>query len=191
MGPCNALRTRGSAKLPMRSLGGYPVLQIELARSESDLREIFQRGDTQKNLQDAAMGNNLDTFLFIPSYTGLLVLLGLLLRRSPRLIGHWPLLVALLLVPVITICDWGENWGIARAIHHMGVQGGPEPEDALKISTPSLVKWITTLIVLAAFGLEAFYTRNWKWFPLAGAFVCSSLGIAFVLCSYARERWNW
>jgi hypothetical protein len=117
----------------MCSLGNYPVLQIELARSERDLVEIFRPGDTKANLHDADVGNNVDTFLFIPSYTGLLVTLGLLLGRSPRLSGHWPLLIALLLVPVIAIGDWGENWGIARALNDIQVQGSPEPGDALRI----------------------------------------------------------
>jgi hypothetical protein len=188
--PRNALKARGSAPLPIHSLGKRPVLQIELAWSEQDLMKVFQPGDTKANLHDANVGNNLDTFLFIPSYTGLLLTLGLLIARSPRLSAQWPLFIALLLTPAIAICDWGENWGIARAIHHIEVQGKPEAGDALRISTPSLAKWTLTMVVCAVFGMEAFYTRNWKWFPAAVALILLSLGIAFVLCSYARERWG-
>jgi hypothetical protein len=188
--PHNALKARGPEPLPIHSLGKQPVLQIELAWTEQDLLKIFRPGNTKVNLYDANVGNHWDTFLFIPSYTGLLITVGLLIARSPRLSGQWPLFIALLLTPAIAICDWRENWGIARAIHHMEVQGRPEPGDALRISTPSLIKWTLTMAVCALFGMEALYTRNWKWFPVAGVFILLSVGIAFVLCSYARERWG-
>jgi hypothetical protein len=189
--PRNALKGRGSAKLPMRSLGEKPVLQIELARSEADLMQIFLVGNVEENLHDAAVGNNLDTFLFIPSYTGLLFMLCLLLSRFTRTSGHGPLLIAaVLLVPMIAICDWSENRGITRAIHHIEAQGSPEARDAIRISNPSLVKWTLTVLVLAVLGVEALYTNNWKWFPLAATLILLSSWIAFVLFAYARERWG-
>jgi hypothetical protein len=188
--PHNALKERGSAQLPMYSLGDRPVLQIELARSEADLMQIFLPGNIKANLRDAAVGNNLDTFLFIPSYTGLLFTLSLLLSRFIRPSGHDALLIAaILLVPMIAICDWSENWGITRAIHHIEAQGRPEAGDAVRISNPSLVKWTLTMLVLAVLGVEALYASNWKWFLLAAALILLSSWIAFVLCTYARERW--
>ncbi len=188
--PRNALKGRGSAQLPMHSLGNRPVLQIELARTEADLMQIFLVGNIQANLHDAAVGNNLDTFLFIPSYTGLLFTLCLLLSRFTRPSGHGSLLIAaILLVRVIAICDWSENWGITRAIHHIEAQGSPEAGDAVRISNPSLVKWTLTMLVLAVLGVEALYASNWKWFPLAAALILLSSWIAFVLSTYARERW--
>jgi hypothetical protein len=188
--PHNALKSRGPAPLPIHSLRKAPVLQIELAWNEQDLMKVFQPGCTEANLHDANVGNYLDTFLFIPSYTGLLITVGLLIARSPRLNGHWPLFLALLLAPAIAIFDLSENLRISRVIHHIEVQGKPEPGDALRISTPSLAKWTLTMAICAVFAMEAFYTRNWKWFPVAGVFILLSLGIAFVLYAYARERWG-
>ncbi len=164
-------------------------MQIELAWTEADLMKIFSPGDIKANLRDARAGNNFDTYLFIPAYMGFLISLGLLLGRFTRLSSAIPLLIVILIVPIISICDWSENFGIARAIHHIEVHGNPDVGDAVRISSPSLIKWTLTAVVLAAFGIEAFYTVNWKWFPLAAALVFLSLWIAFVLCSYARERW--
>lgn len=188
--PLNAMKARGSARLPIRSLGRKPVLQIELAWSDADLMKIFSPGDIEANLRDAKAGNNLDTFLFIPSYSCLLIALGLLLSRFTRFSSPKLLLIIVLLVPIIAICDWSENFGIARAIEHIEAHRSPNDGDAVKISCPSLMKWILTVVVLGAFGIEAFYTNSWKWFPLATAFVLLSLRIASVLCFYARERWS-
>lgn len=187
--PRNALKARGAAKLPMRSLGNRPVLQIELARSEADLAQIFLPGNTEANLSDASVGNNLDTFLFIPAYTGFLISLGLLLARNPRIRIHRALLLITLLVPIIAVFDWAENWGIERTIHHIETQGSPQSGDASSISTPSLAKWILTMLILAVFGVEAFYTASWRWFPVGTVLLLLSLWIAIILSAYARERW--
>src|SRR5215469_13991224 len=82
MDPYNRLTGRGDAPLPMHRLGNAPIIQIELARSEDDLRAIFLAGDVARNLRDARMGNDLDTFLYIPAYTGFFIVLGVILRRA-------------------------------------------------------------------------------------------------------------
>src|SRR5260370_21925304 len=70
--PHNRLPGRQGALLPMPVLGKAPILQVELARNNDDLRQVLMVGDVQQNLRDATTGNRLDTFLFIPAYTGLL-----------------------------------------------------------------------------------------------------------------------
>jgi hypothetical protein len=188
--PYNALPGRGTEKLPMHSLGQKPILQIELSRNESDLAHILQRGDTSANLRDAMIGNNLDTFLFIPSYTGLLLCLTLLLSRFTKFTSPALPLAVLRRVPIIALSDWTENWGIARTIHHIKSEGAPTAGDALRISTPSLVKWTLTAIVLMVLGVEALYVRSWKWVPLAAVLIPLGSWIAVILSSYARERWG-
>jgi hypothetical protein len=63
MSPYNKLQGRKSGdSLPMTSLGDRPVLQIELARQESDLKCVLKSGDWMRNVRDAWTGNQLDTF---------------------------------------------------------------------------------------------------------------------------------
>lgn len=188
--PYNALPGRGTERLPMHSLGQKPILQIELSRNEPDLAFILQCGDTRANLRDAMIGNNLDTFLFIPSYTGLLLCLALLLSRFTKLTSPALPLAVLLLVPIIALSDWTENFGIARTIHHVESESAPSAGDALRISTPSLIKWTLTAVVLIVLGVEALYVRSLKWVPLAAVLIFVGAWIAVILSSYGRERWG-
>ena len=47
--PHNKLEGRKGAKLPMRALGDAPVLQLELARNEGDIRAVLMQGDIARN----------------------------------------------------------------------------------------------------------------------------------------------
>jgi hypothetical protein len=189
IGPANAMKGRGTAPLPIASLGDRPVLQIELAWKEAQLEQIFLGGDKKANFHDASVGNTLDTLLFIPAYAGALITLGLMICRATKLRGPVPYLI-LLLVPAIACCDWSENWGVSNTIHHMETQGKPDAGDAVRISTPSLIKWALTALVLAALGIEAFYTGSAKWWPVTviSAFIATWIGA--VLSCYAKERWG-
>jgi hypothetical protein len=153
--PHNRLPGRGGAQLPMRSPSNQPILQIELARSESDLVEVLAAGDTNRNLEDAKSGNDLDTFLFIPSYAGLLISTGLLVAHRDRRWQPTLVLVAIIAVPAAAVCDWLENAGIASTISHFHSNGAPRPGDARRISRPSLTKWTILALVLLTYGISA------------------------------------
>src|SRR2546430_5794389 len=75
--PHNSLPGRGAKPLPIPNLVGGPVVQLELARSEQDIRDILMVGNTAQNVSDARAGNKYDTFLFIPAYSALLLVLAL------------------------------------------------------------------------------------------------------------------
>src|SRR5947209_14963839 len=99
----NALPARGSSPLPLKTLPAKPILQVELGRSDRDLQTIFSPdgadlAELMQNIRDARIGNNLDTFLFIPVYTVLLVSLGLLLARTN--VTRTVVLVCIAAVPV-------------------------------------------------------------------------------------------
>jgi hypothetical protein len=167
--PYNRLAGRGKARLPISSLSQKPILQIELARQDLDLVDILAPGDTKRNLHDARVGNDLDTFFFIPAYTGLLLSVGLLLLRSDQ---RWQKLklVGAVAVPVAAVCDWLENAGITATLDHFGSNGAPLPGDAMHISRPSLVKWTLLSIILSIYGICAL--RNlipWRWARLGMA----------------------
>jgi hypothetical protein len=186
IGPHNKLPYRGNAPLPMKSLGKMPILQIELARKDSDLVQVFTPGDLRRNLDDARKGNTLDTFLFIPAYSGLLIMTGLILAREDERWCAMLVLVALVAVPLAAVCDWMENHGIFVTLDHFQQAGHPQPDDATRISTPSLVKWTTLALVFLIYGVAAFRRLGtWNW-PFA---VIGVLGVglgAILVCTLIR-----
>jgi hypothetical protein len=142
LGRFNRLPSRGNAPLPIRSLGNQPIIQIELARSEDDLRAVLSAGNRAANLRDVRTGNRIDSFLFIPAYAGLLTAFGVLLRRHSAARLRAFVVTALLLVPVIAVCDWVENGGISQTLDHFETSAGPHAGDAARIAYPSLAKWL-------------------------------------------------
>jgi hypothetical protein len=114
IGPHNKLPGRNNAPLPMKSLGKMPTLQVELARKDSDLVQVFNSGDLKCNLKDARKGNTLDTFLFIPAYSGLLITIGLMLACVDK---HWRgmlVQVALVAVPLAPFVIGWRTTAIAQ-----------------------------------------------------------------------------
>jgi hypothetical protein len=188
IGPYNRLSGRGAAKLPMRSMGDRPILQLELARSEDDVRAVLMVGDQGKNLHDASVGNALDSFLFIPAYAGFLFAVGLLLSRTD---AQWESLLsalAVVAVPVIALCDWTENLGIANVIGHIQHTGEPRAGDAMRISVPSLVKWSLLTVTLLAYGASAVRNANAWRLPLGIMLIVAGLLLATMLVRYLPER---
>jgi len=174
----------------MKSLG-KPILQLELARNEDDIRAILMKGDKPRNLADARAGNLLDTWLFIPGYAGLLLTLGLLLARGTC--RDSLLIAALVLVPVIAIADWTENAGIERAIEHIAPDHGePHPGDAHRISTPSIVKWTLIAVVLLWYGVAGVISVPSWYAAWPGVIATIALIAGFAearqLAGYFRER---
>jgi hypothetical protein len=146
----NALSARGSAPLPLKTLPPKPILQVELGRSDRDLHAIFLpdgagRAELMQNIRDARIGNTLDTFLFIPGYTVLLMSVGVLLARTN--VTRTVVFVCVAAVPVAAICDWAENKGIAIALDHLEADKAPHPGDAKRI-----VKWALLALVLLTYG---------------------------------------
>ena len=155
LGPKNSLKGRRGAPLPIRSLGKSPVLQLELARNEQDLRDILLVGDVEANFADARAGNRIDTWLFIPLYAGSLLLTGNLLARGEP---DWPAVLlwfSVIAVSTIAICDWIENAAIERTLRHVEIDKAPHPGDARAISFPSLIKWNLLALVLLVYAVSA------------------------------------
>jgi predicted acylesterase/phospholipase RssA len=99
--------------------------------------------------------------------------------------------MALVAVPLTAIFDWMENHGIAVVLDKLK-RGTPlVTRDATRISTPSLVKWITLALVLRIYGLVALQgLRTWNWGHAATAYAGLSIAtaIAYTLVRYLRER---
>ena len=189
--PHNRLPGRHGAELPIPVLGNSPILQVELARNEDDLRRVLMVGDNENNLRDATEGNRLDTFLFIPAYTGLLFLTGMLLTRTGSRLARVVFLLSVLAVPAIAVCDWMENLGIAKAIAHISQDGGPHDGDAVRISTPSFVKWALISAVLLIYGAAAAATKPQVWrLALALVLLATGLRLAITLSRYAWLRYG-
>jgi hypothetical protein len=192
--PHNKLPGRGNAPLPMKSLKRSAILQVELARQESDIVDVIGTGDVKRNVSDANAGNRLDTYLFVPGYIGLLVTVGLFLRRSQSNWGRKLLSVLILAVLAAGVCDWTENAGIDICLRHFKEYGGPQAGDAIRISFPSIVKWSLLSIVLFLFGVSALGSAKTELMNrnamIVIAVACTFLGIYMIvtLLGYARER---
>jgi hypothetical protein len=109
-------------------------------------------GDTKRNVRDDRVGNLLDTFLFIPGYTGFLFATGALLARTDSRLHRIGLLLALVAVPTVAICDWAENLGIANTLDDIAQDGAPHGGDARRISVFSMVKWTLLAVSLVIYG---------------------------------------
>jgi hypothetical protein len=185
--PHNKLEGRNRAKLPMKALGDAPILQLELARNEGDIRAVLMEGDIARNLADARAGNQFDTWLFIPGYAGVLLTVGALLARvTPR---RAIVVAALAAIPVIAVCDWVENAGIEHAIDHVARGGAPLPGDAQRISTPSIFKWTLLALVLVCYGVTGVFSRA-GWVAAGVGIIClaASAKLGIQLAGYFRER---
>src|SRR5262249_17447286 len=149
--------------LPSKALGNRPILQIELARQETDLVEVLAPG-RYPTLLAARHANTFDTFLFIPGYAGVLFCLGFLLalrNKTWRPILVW---VVLLCVPMAAIFDWIENAGISATLDHFASGGAPHAGDAQRISTASLIKWGLLSFILLVYSAAIFsnlYRGGW------------------------------
>jgi hypothetical protein len=186
IGPYNELPDRKPGdKLPMElgRLGNRPVIEIELARNESDLIAVLKSGEHwEKNLENAKRGNELDTFLFIPGYAGLLLFLGLLVGCQ---VPQWRSalsVIALVGAPLIAILDWLENAGITATLNHFGaVPHMPQVGDAVRISDPSFVKWTLIASILLFYFLALFANaRKISWaYRLIALAALSLSGITF------------
>lgn len=188
--PHNRLPGRHGARLPMPVLGDAPILQVELARNNDDLRRVLMVGDVEENLKDATAGNRYDTFLFIPAYTGLLFAIGMLLSRTGSRLARTVFLLAVLAVPAIAVCDWMENYGISEAIQHISADGGPHDGDAVRISTPSFVKWVLISVVLLIYGVAAASKAQWWRLALSVVLLVAGSALAIKLGRYAWLRWS-
>jgi len=186
--PHNALRSRGGAKLPMPVLGNRPILQVELARDDEDLRSVLLAGDVKQNLQDAKIGNRLDNFLFVPAYSGFLLALGLLLASSDNRFARLAFLLAVLVVPVIAVCDWLENLGITRTIGHIESNGAPESGDAVRISFPSIIKWCLIAGVLIGYALVSLSNVSLPYGILGLLLLAIGAIVAITMARYLRLR---
>jgi hypothetical protein len=195
IGPYNKLEGRGKdVPLPMKLgplLGDRPVIQIELARWESDLCAILNSGDWQKNADDARKGNELDTFLFIPGYAGLLLFFGLLVGRQ---VPQWRTavsVIALVVAPFIAILDWLENAGITAALNHFQASRTFPVGDALRISTPSSVKWTLIAFLLLAYFVALLANAgkiSWAYRLIASAALSLSAITFYTLVRYVIAR---
>jgi len=181
----NRLTGRGGAPLPIAGLGDRPILHLELPRSEDDLRAVLSRGDRAKNLRDARAGNRIDSLFFVPAYTALLVVVGLLLQRGavPRV--NALLMIAVLIVPVVAACDWAENAGITRTLDHFEQGGGPQPGDAARIAYPSLAKWWLLTLVLLIDGVAGVIAGPLWRRGLSVLLLIAGGGLAFIIARYA------
>jgi DMSO reductase anchor subunit len=190
LGRFNRLPSRGSAPLPIRSLGNQPIMHIELPRDESDLRAVLSVGDQAANVRDVRTGNTIDSFLFIPAYAGLLAAIGVLLRRHSAARLRAIVVTALLLVPLIAACDWVENGGIGQTLDHFETSAGPHARDAARIAYPSLAKWLLLTLVLLVYGVAAVaeppvWRRGIGVLLLVFAAVLTS-----TLARYGLQRWG-
>src|SRR5262249_1550725 len=125
LGPRNSLSARGSAALPMRSLGDKPILQLELVRSERDIVMILapEGAERDKILTAARAGNVIDSWLFIPSYSLLLLVLALLGTRDRERSMAVVFTVLAVAIGITAVADWAENWGIHRTLQHLEGKG--------------------------------------------------------------------
>ncbi len=185
--PRNQLAGRGNEPLPMKSLGRAPILQLELVRNEGDISTILTKGDVKANVADARAGNRIDTWLFIPLYTGSFLLMGIFLTRGE---ARWPAVLlwfSILGACTIAACDWMENAGIERTLNHTERTGAPWPGDASAIAMPGRAKWILIAFVLLVYAISAVRQPGIgiKLFGLALLF--AGLSTARTLVAYFQE----
>jgi hypothetical protein len=189
LGRFNRLPSRGTAPLPIHSLGNQPILHIELPRDEDDLRAVFLAGDRAANVRDARAGNRIDSLWFIPAYSGLLAAIGIMLHRHSAPPLRAVVLGALLLLPLIAGCDWVENSGIGQTLDHFEMAGTAAAGDAARIAYPSLAKWLLLLVVLLVYGVAA-VVKPPMWRRGTGVLLLAlDVLLAVTLVRYALERW--
>lgn len=188
--PHNSLPCRGNAPLPLCSVQGPPVLQLELAWRDDDIVKILapEPATLQRNIDDARAGNRIDTLLFVPTYALLLVALGGLAATRGRGFDRWFVAIASLAV-VIAAADWAENYGITQALDHLQT-GAVHSGDARAISNPALVKWFLLPVVLLLISVQLFKTLSLGPSALGLATLLLAAAIGYGLAQYARERFG-
>jgi hypothetical protein len=188
--PHNRLPCRGNAPLPLCSVQGPPVLQLELVWRDDDVVKILaptaNAAANQRNIDDARSGNWIDTLLFVPDYALLLVALGAFAATSRRGFDRWFLAIVVVVV-VIAAGDWAENLGISRALDHLE-HGGVRAGDARAISNPALVKWSLLPVVLLLITAQLFRAGTLGAGALGLATLVLAALIAYGLEAYAQER---
>jgi hypothetical protein len=177
--------------LPLKSIGGGPVLQLELVWRDDDIATILdptnepaiRKGD----LSDARRGNEIDSWLFIPTYSGLLLALAALAAVSSAWPGRRLFLAVGLGIGLAAAADWSENHAITQALDHL-TTGASHVGDAVRISTPALVKWSLIGLVLTVIGAWFIKAARW-WTVVVGALLVGvAVFDAYGLISYACER---
>jgi hypothetical protein len=161
---------------------------MELARSQADLRYILLKGDVESNVRDARAGNILDTFLFIPTYTMALLVMGLLVARGSARSGRELFWIVIVVVTVIAVADWTENAGIERTLRHIEIEQGPRLDDASYISYPSMVKWTLIGIVFVVLGVAAMLQSSGETRLFAVVLLVAGCAQLFQMLLYFRER---
>jgi hypothetical protein len=187
--PHNDFPARGDAALPLPAVRGPAILKLELAWRDEDVTQILAPAADpeaiRRTIADARAGNWADTWLYVPSYSLLLITLGALGAAAGRS-NRW--LTAIVIGAVIVaVGDWLENLGISRALDHPE-SGGIRPGDARAISNPALVKWIMLPVVLGLISTQLFTARRWWTVALGTVSLALALYITFALSAYARER---
>jgi len=196
--PHNSLPHRVDAPLPLKSLGGNPVLQIELAWRARQLACIFDPRGTgeslQANLDDVAAGNTIDSFAFIPTYSLLFLALGALGLAANERRRTWWFLVIAAIVSIAAVADWLENIGILEVTRHFAASPlhrthplAPDL-DALDVSESALVKWSAIVAVLGLIGAQFAIARRWWSWLLALAAGATAVLVASMLVVYTQER---
>lgn len=188
--PHNSLPCRGNAPVPLCSVQGPPILQLELVWRDNDVVTILaptaDAATTQRNIDDARLGNWYDSLLFVPDYALLLVALAAFAATLGRGFDRW-FMVIVVVVVIIAAGDWAENLGISRALDHLE-HGGVQAGDARAISNPALVKWSLLPVVLLLISAQFFRARTVGAGALAVATLALAAVIAYGLQEYARER---
>ena len=179
--PNNQLVCRDTSPLPIPHLVGGPVVQLELARSEDDIRSVLMAGDTEENVKDARQGNRYETFLFIPGYTALFLVLA-------RLIDRRRFAIAACAICLAAVSDWVENAGIERTLTHIESTGQPQPGDANAISRPSIVKWSLLSVILLGLGVTAIRRHSAGMVALGSVLLFSGAAVLVQLAIYFPER---
>ena len=196
--PHNSLPHRVEAPLPIKSLGGNPVLQIELSWRARQLACIVDprgTGDSlQANLDDVAEGNTIDSFAFIPTYSVLLLALAALGLVANERRHMWLFLASAAIVSIAAVADWLENVGILEVTRHFAANPVHRAHlmapdlDALDVSESALVKWSALVVVLGLVGAQFAIARRWWSWLLALAAWATAVLVASMLVVYAHER---
>jgi len=172
----------------MACLPDKPVLQLELGRTDAGISQILvtalDKKQTDANIKNARAGNNLDTFIFIPAYSLVLVSIGLLLYRT--IIWRTLALATVFAVPIVSCSDWTENLGIAQTLHHLESDASVHHGDALRIADPSTVKWTLLLLILCVYSVHALRIGRIGWVALGLSLIGGIYFIASFLLPYSH-----
>lgn len=162
IGAHNKLPDRQAAIFPIGSLPRRPVLQIELARSPSDVKAILEWGEPThaENVEHVREGIQLDSWRLVPAYTVLFIALTLLIvRRSGQ--ARMLLLAGAVLAVAVAVADWSENRGVSRALDLIPTGGLTEAHTA-GIAARALWKWLLLGVLTAFLGIVAWLQDGWR-----------------------------